>query len=85
MSEMLERAARAVAIAADAETAARASVGQEPYIQEKHHVIALAVLMAIWKPTDDMVRAGEAWRDHCGDAASIYEEMIRVAIHGPNC
>lgn len=82
MSEILERAAAAVAIASDSETAG-ASIGQKPFVQDRHRAIARAVLEAIRTPTDDMVRAGEAWLNHCSDVDSLFTEMMNVALYGP--
>jgi hypothetical protein len=80
-NSILERAAKAVAIASDPETAARASIGQEPFVSDEHLAIASAVLKAIHKPTDKMVRAGEAWHLHCSDIDSLWEEMVSAALH----
>lgn len=44
---------------------------------------AKALLEEIRTPTADMIRAGEAWLDHCSDVDSLFSEMVKVAIHGP--
>jgi hypothetical protein len=77
----IDRAARAVAIAMDAETAARVSMGQEPFIMDEHRKIARAVLEAIHKPSDKMVKAADAWDLHCSDHDSLWSEMINAALY----
>lgn len=84
MSEALERAARAVAIASDTEAAARALIGQEPFVQDKHRKIARAVLEAIRTPSAEMINAGLQWQDHCGDVDSLFEQMVGAALNGPS-
>jgi len=80
-ASMLERAARAVAIASNAETAARASIGQEPFVNDGHRAVARAVLEAVRTPSDKMVRAGDAWRTHCSDTDSLWQEMAQAALY----
>jgi hypothetical protein len=82
MTEAMRRAATAVAIATDPETAARASIGQEPRLSERHYAVAKAVMVAITSPTDDMIAVGEQWRSHCSDTDSLFEQMMLTAIHG---
>jgi hypothetical protein len=78
---IVEQAARAVAIASDAETAARASIGQEPFVQDKHRKIARAVIEALREPTPQMINAALAWQQHCSDVDSLFQEMIQAALH----
>lgn len=72
----LERAARAL----------HEALGLDwPYVYDDVAMkeLARAVLTAIREPSEEMVKAGEAWRAHCSDVDSLFEEMIDVAIHGP--
>lgn len=45
---------------------------------------ARAVLEAIREPSEDMIRAGEAWQQHSSDVDTLFSEMVKVAIHGPD-
>jgi hypothetical protein len=40
-----------------------------------------AIIELIRTPTDRMVRAGEAWRDHCSDADTMWTEMVSAALY----
>lgn len=44
--------------------------------------MAIEALTAIREPSEEMVKAGEAWRDHCSDVDSLFSEMMKVAIYG---
>jgi hypothetical protein len=78
---ILERAARAVACALDNETAARASIGQEPFISDEHRKIARAVLEAVVVPSEKMVKAADAWDLHCSDHDTLWQEMVKAALY----
>ncbi|WP_034157892.1 hypothetical protein [Sphingomonas sp. ERG5] len=41
---------------------------------------AAKVLDEMREPTEVMIEAGEAWRNHCSDTDSIYSEMIKAAL-----
>ena len=41
---------------------------------------ARAVLTAIREPSEEMIRAGEAWQMHCSDLDSLFDEMIKAAL-----
>jgi hypothetical protein len=78
---MLERIARAVAIASDPETEARARGGDEPYILDSHRKIAKAALEAMrGELPKEMLWAGANWQDHCTDVDTIFDEMIKGAL-----
>lgn len=81
----LERAARAVRdeIAyphGDGSFVVEGGFRDDPFFQE----VARAVLEAIREPSEAMIRAGEAWQQHCSDVDTLFSEMVKVAIHGPD-
>jgi hypothetical protein len=44
---------------------------------------ARTVLEAAREPSPEMIKAGEAWQAHTSDVDSLFAEMIKIAIHGP--
>lgn len=49
--------------------------------QKRYLAMARAAIVAIRVPTNQMINAGEAWRNHCSDTDSLFEEMISAALH----
>lgn len=48
--------------------------GWRDYVHDAEHLVEV-----MRSPTPEMVRAGEAWRDHCSDTDSLFEEMMKAA------
>jgi hypothetical protein len=89
MSEIVERAARAVAEyygedPDEVEPLAQAVTGKALARWRKYVPVAAAVLEAIREPNRDMVNAALHWQDHCGDVDSLFSEMVGAALHGPS-
>jgi hypothetical protein len=42
---------------------------------------AEAGLKSMFGPTHQMIHAGEAWRGHCSDTDSLWNEMLQAALH----
>lgn len=50
---------------------------------------ARQILTVLREPTVAMIKAGEAWQNHCSDVDSLFSEMVKAAIwpeqHGLDC